>query len=126
MVVDYFNHYKMPIMVGETGTPYYHYGARWNQQLLLECAQAVKDGVPFLGYTIYPLIDTWGWETALSVPKEQTRLNPGGLVTLDLETRPFVSRLLQSLSNPTQPCDPSGPCPKVEMSDAVEQASEAL
>jgi beta-glucosidase/6-phospho-beta-glucosidase/beta-galactosidase len=126
VMVDYFNRYMMPIMVGETGTPYHHYGARWNQQLLLECARAVKDGIPFLGYTIYPLIDTWGWETALSVPKDQTLLNPGGLITLDLEVRPFVERLLQSLSGPIQPCGPSDSCPELEVSGKAEPAGESL
>lgn len=119
VMIDYYNRYMMPIMVGETGTPYYHYGVRWNQQLLLECAQAIKDGVPFLGYTIYPLIDTYGWETALSLPKTQTLLNPGGLVTLDFEVRPFVDRLLRSLRAQSRPCDPSGSCPDPALSGKI-------
>jgi beta-glucosidase/6-phospho-beta-glucosidase/beta-galactosidase len=98
VIVDYFNRYQMPIMIGETGTPYYHYGMRWHQQMLLECADAMEKGVPFVGYTMYPAVDTWGWETALSVPKEQTLLNPGGLLDLKAKPKPFVEQLLQSLS----------------------------
>jgi beta-glucosidase/6-phospho-beta-glucosidase/beta-galactosidase len=98
IIVDYYNRYQVPIMIGETGTPYFHYGTRWHQQMLLECAQASADGVPFVGYSIYPAVDTWGWETALSVPKEHTLLNPGGVLSLDLQPRPFVARLLEALA----------------------------
>lgn len=98
VIVDYYNRYKVPIMIGETGTPYHFYGTRWHQQMLLECARAARDGVPFVGYAMYPAIDTWGWEAALSVPREHTLLNPGGVLSLDLETRPFVARLLESLA----------------------------
>ncbi|MER8846887.1 hypothetical protein [Mesorhizobium australicum] len=79
------------------------YGARWYQEMLLECAAAASAGVPLLAYSIYPLLDSWGWETALSVPRPQTLLNPGGIFTLALEPRPFVRRLLDSLKPGFQP-----------------------
>jgi len=101
LIIDYYNHYGLPMMIGETGTPFYAYGARWHAQLLLECAQAMTEGVPMLGYTIYPLIDTQGWETALSVPKSQTTINTGGVLDVALEPRPFIRALLQSLNNQT-------------------------
>jgi hypothetical protein len=101
LIVDYFNRYSLPVMIGETGTPFHYFGARWHQQMLLECAQAMADGVPMLGYTIYPLIDTHGWETALSVPKDRTLLNPGGVLDIALEPRPFIQVLLQALNNQT-------------------------
>ncbi|GLK67669.1 hypothetical protein [Hansschlegelia plantiphila] len=99
LLVDYYNRYRLPMMIGETGTPFYAYGARWHAQMLLECAQAMADGVPMLGYTIYPLIDTFGWETALSAPKSETSENTGGILTIGLEARPFMRTLLQSLNN---------------------------
>jgi beta-glucosidase/6-phospho-beta-glucosidase/beta-galactosidase len=98
VIVDYYNRYQIPVMIGETGTPYHHYATRWHQQILLECAQASADGVPFLGYSIYPAIDTWGWETALSVHKDHTLLNPGGVLSLALQPRPFIGRLFEALS----------------------------
>ncbi|MES3037839.1 MAG: hypothetical protein V4736_08030 [Bdellovibrionota bacterium] len=97
LIVDYYNRYKMPIMIGESGTPYYYYGKRWNEQMLLECAKAAESGVPFLGYTIYPAVDTWGWESALSVPKEHALFNPSGVLNLDMSAKPFVKPLMESL-----------------------------
>jgi hypothetical protein len=32
VMMDYFNDYRMPLMITETGTPYFHYGARWHQE----------------------------------------------------------------------------------------------
>jgi hypothetical protein len=101
LIADYYARYGLPMMIGETGTPFYGYGARWHEELLLECAQAIADGVPLLGYTIYPLIDTYGWETALSVPKDQTTVNTGGVLTMDLEPRDFIRTLMQALDNRT-------------------------
>jgi hypothetical protein len=98
VIVDYFNRYQMPVMIAETGTPYFHYGARWHQEMLIEAAGAAAAGIPILGYTFYPAIDTWGWEKALSVHKKQTLLNPGGLLSHKLVIRPFISRVLSSLS----------------------------
>lgn len=103
VMVDYFNRYRMPLMIGETGTVVGKFGSRWSLQVLLECAQAHEQGIPFLGLTIYPAIDTWGWETALSVPKSQTLINPSGLYTLDLKVRPFVRKIIESLSEWMQP-----------------------
>ena len=97
VIVDYYNHFRVPVMIGESGTPWHAYGAMWAQQMLLECAKAAGQGVPFLGYTLYPAIDTYGWETALSVPKEKTILNPSGIVDLNLEPRPFIHRLIDEL-----------------------------
>lgn len=101
MLMDYFDRYGLPMMIGETGTPFYAYGARWHAQMLLESAAAMEDGAPMLGYTIYPLVDTYGWETALSVPKAETSVNTGGLMTLALEARPFARALLNSLNTQT-------------------------
>jgi hypothetical protein len=103
VITDYYNRYRLPMMITETGTPYFHYGARWHQEMLLECAAAASAGVPLLAYSIYPLLDSWGWETALSVPRPQTLLNPGGIFTLALEPRPFVRRLMDSLKAGFQP-----------------------
>lgn len=101
LLVAYYNRYGLPMMVGETGTPFHHFGARWHQQMMLECATAMAQGVPMLGYTIYPLLDTWGWETALSVPKAQTLHNPAGMLDLDHAARPFVALLMDALNNRT-------------------------
>ena len=101
LIIDYYNHYGLPMMIGETGTPFYAYGARWHAQLLLELAQTMQEGVPMLGYTIYPLVDTRGWESALSVPKSRTTVNTGGILDVALEARPFIRALLQSLNNQT-------------------------
>jgi hypothetical protein len=97
LLVDYFNRYQMPVMIAESGTPYFHYGARWHQEMLLEVARAMAAGTPVVGYAFYPTIDTWGWEAALSIPKAQTLLNPGGLLSQSLVMRPFLSRVLNSL-----------------------------
>lgn len=98
VIHDYFDRYRLPMMIGETGTPFYAYGARWHAQMLLEVAAAMGDGVPMLGYTIYPLVDTYGWETALSVPKSHAKVNTGGIMDLDLEARPFMRALLDTLN----------------------------
>lgn len=112
VIVDYYNRFKMPMMVGETGTPYFHYGARWAQQAMLDSALAAKQGIPFLGLTLYPLVDTFGWESALSVPKGPDVLyNPSGILQLapgekdpkkreELEytPRPFVKVLMERLN----------------------------
>ncbi|AGB45154.1 MULTISPECIES: hypothetical protein [Mesorhizobium] len=103
VITDYYNRYHLPMMVTETGTPYFNYGARWHQEMLLECAAAASAGVPLLAYSIYPLLDSWGWETALSVSRPQTLLNPSGIFTLALEPRPFAGRLLRSLKAGFQP-----------------------
>jgi hypothetical protein len=99
LLADYFNRYGLPMMVGETGTPFYAYGARWHSQMLLEVARAIEDGIPMLGYAVYPLIDTFGWESALSVPKAETVVNPAGIVTIDLEARGFMRTLMSTFDN---------------------------
>ena len=101
MIRDYHDRYRVPMMIGESGTPFYAYGARWHAEMLLEAAAAMEDGAPLLGYVIYPLVDTYGWETALSVPKERTTVNTGGVLDLALEPRPFMRALLRSLNNQT-------------------------
>ncbi|QZO01305.1 hypothetical protein [Chenggangzhangella methanolivorans] len=101
MIRDYHDRYRMPMMIGETGTPFYAYGARWHAEMLLETAAAMEDGTPMLGYTIYPLVDTYGWETALSVAKSRTSVNTGGVFELSLEPRPFIRALLNGLNNQT-------------------------
>lgn len=103
VMVDYYNRYGMPLMVSETGTPWFYYGARWAQQMLIECSFAAKSGIPVLGLTIYPAIDTWGWESALSVPKDQALYNPSGIVDLAMKPRYFIGRLLQSLKEKMKP-----------------------
>lgn len=88
---SYFERYQMPMMVTETGTPYFVYGARWHQQMLLESAKLMKSGIPFLGYTVFPAIDTYGWEHAVSRPKEPlyrpegSLYNPSGIFYLTTE-----------------------------------------
>jgi hypothetical protein len=99
LLADYYNRYGLPMMIGETGTPFYAYGARWHGQMLLEVARAIEDGIPMLGYAVYPLIDTFGWESALSVPKAETVGNPAGIVTMDLEARDFMRTLMSTLDN---------------------------
>lgn len=97
-IVDYYNHYMMPIMIGESGTPWHMYGSRWSQEMLIESARAARQGIPFLGYTLYPGIDTWGWESALSVPRDQALYNPSGIMNLEMILRPFIDNLTSSLS----------------------------
>jgi hypothetical protein len=70
--------------------------------MLLECA-AASAGVPLVAYSVYPLLDSWDWETALSVPRPQTLLNPGGIFTLSLQPRPFIRPLIDSLKAGFQP-----------------------
>lgn len=97
VLIEYYNHFQLPLMIGESGTPYYYYGSRWTQQVLLECAKAARQGIPFLGYTLYPAVDTWGWESALSAPRKQALHNPSGVVDLDYNVRPFLTPLVNSL-----------------------------
>lgn len=97
VMMEYSNRFQMPLMIGESGTPYYYYGARWTQQALLECAKVASQGIPFLGYTLYPAVDTWGWESALSVPKDKALYNPSGVVDLEYHPRPFIHRIIKSL-----------------------------
>lgn len=113
----YFERYEMPMMVTETGTPYFVYGARWHQQMLLEASKLAISGIPFLGYTIYPAIDTYGWEHAISRPKEPlyhvdgSLYNPSGIFYLTqeppahaevfgwapMEPKPFIFELTKQL-----------------------------
>ena len=65
--------------------------------MMLEAAQAASQGVPFLGYTVYPGIDTWGWESALSVPRKDAIYNPSGVFNLEMEPRPFIEKLIGTL-----------------------------
>jgi hypothetical protein len=115
----YFERYQMPLMVTESGTPYYVYGARWHQQMLLECARLAQQGIPFLGYTIYPAIDTYGWEHAISRPKEPlykpegSLYNPSGILFLkdapppeadvigfsSMQPKPFIFELQNQLKS---------------------------
>lgn len=117
--VDYFNRYHMPMMITETGTPYFLYGARWHQQMMLEASKLQEAGIPFLGYTIYPAIDTYGWEHAISRPKdplyraEGSLYNPSGIFYLTTQPpqesevfgfqpmapKAFIFELLKQLSN---------------------------
>ncbi len=97
VIVDYFNHYKIPMMGGEAGTVFHHYGNKWNQQMLVESAVAAEQGIPFLAYTLYPGIDTWGWESALSVPKSQAVYNPAGVFDLEFKPKAFMNPFLESL-----------------------------
>lgn len=97
VLIEYYNHFQMPLMIGESGTPYFYYGARWSQQVLLECAKAANQGIPFLGYTLYPAVDTWGWESALSMPRRQALHNPSGVVDFTYTARPFIDKLVTSL-----------------------------
>ena len=113
----YYERYQLPMMVTETGTPYFVYGARWHQQMLLEAAKLAMSGIPFLGYTIYPAIDTYGWEHAISRPKEPlyhvegSLYNPSGIFYLTqeppahaevfgfkpMEAKPFIFELKKEL-----------------------------
>jgi hypothetical protein len=113
----YFERYQMPMMVTETGTPYFVYGARWHQQMLLEASKLATSGIPFVGYTIYPAIDTYGWEHAISRPKEPlyrtegSLYNPSGIFYLTqeppayaevfgwapMEPKPFIFELTKQL-----------------------------
>ncbi|GBD47440.1 hypothetical protein [Methylopila sp. Yamaguchi] len=101
LLMAYYDRYRLPMMIGETGTPYYSYGARWHQQMLLECAAAMEQGVPLLGYTLYPLLDTWGWEMGLSQPRAAAVHNPSGVLDLDRKPRPFMEALIAALSTQT-------------------------
>jgi hypothetical protein len=108
-LMDYFRRYPMPVMVTETGTPYHFHGARWHQQMMFETARAAMAGVPILGHTMYPAIDTWGWEHALSRPKEPINrpegslYNPSGLFDLvpllahEARPKPFLPELIKHL-----------------------------
>jgi hypothetical protein len=112
VMAGYYNHYRLPLMIAETGTPYWAYFARWMQQMLLAGAEIARKGVPFLGVTAYPLNDTDGWESALSIPKNAGVLhNPSGLLQraveekdpikkaeLDFTPRPSVFRLIEEMS----------------------------
>lgn len=122
VLIDYYNRYKMPMMVGETGTPYFHYGARWHQQVFMHAADAAEDGVPFLGSVIYPAIDTWGWESAISVPRQHTLFNPSGMLRLapeetdpvkrkeiELTPKPFIGRLVHEMGVSFEPETPKNP-----------------
>jgi hypothetical protein len=59
--------------------------------MLLEASKLAISGIPFLGYTIYPAIDTYGWEHAISRPKEPlyrpegSLYNPSGIFYLTQE-----------------------------------------
>jgi len=92
----YFARFQMPIMISETGTPFFLYATRWHQQLLLECAKIAFAGIPFLAYTVYPAVDTYGWEHALSRAKEPlyrargSLYNPSGILYMQKAPPPEV------------------------------------
>lgn len=99
LILDYYDRYRLPVMVGETGTPYHAFAEAWHKQMMIECAAARAKGAPMLGYTLYPVLDTYGWEMALSRPRAAALHNPSGLLDLALAPRPFVWGLLDSLNN---------------------------
>jgi hypothetical protein len=94
---DYFEHYPMPMMVTETGTPYYGYGHLWHDQMLTEAATLVESGLPLLGYTMFPVIDTFGWQCALSCHGGDVGVDTGGLSDLSGRMRPYVTEFLSGL-----------------------------
>ena len=78
------------MMVGESSTHFYEYAARWNQQLLVDSGMAAQSGVPMMGFVLYPLVDTKGWEWALSRPLSESILNPAGLLNMLGEIHGFA------------------------------------
>lgn len=103
VMIDYFNHFQMPEAITETGTPYYFYSSRWHQQMMFEEEFAAQGGIPIIAHTMYPAVDTYGWESALSVPKDQALENPSGIMDFSMTARPFVDRLMTALKSFIKP-----------------------
>lgn len=85
IMLDYHRRYPLPLMLAETGTAYFHYADLWLQQMTIEAAAMARAGVPFLGLTMYPALDTWGWDhgKAMSRPKrESAEPLPSGILWL--------------------------------------------
>ena len=87
----------MPMMVTETGTAYSGYGHLWHDQILTEAATLVESWLPLLGYTMFPVIDTFGWQCALSCHGDDVGVGTGGLSDLSGRMRPYVTEFLSGL-----------------------------
>jgi hypothetical protein len=94
---DYFDRYQMPMMTSESGTTFYYPATKWHMQMVLEEAKAAEAGIPMLAHTMYPAVDTKGWEYALSGTHEKSMVNPAGIMTLEYKPRRFVQKLVESL-----------------------------
>jgi beta-glucosidase/6-phospho-beta-glucosidase/beta-galactosidase len=61
LLAELYDRYRRPLFIGETS----HFGAgrgRWIREVYDEVLQAMKNGVPMEGITIYPIIDRPDWD----------------------------------------------------------------
>ncbi len=89
LVVEYWNRYRLPCILGETnirgaGSD----RATWLKYTLEQCEQARDAGVPFEGYCWFPFIDSADWDSLLY--RCDGSIDPVGVYSLDcdLERRP--------------------------------------
>ena len=73
------------------------YGKYWHDQILLETATLAESGLPILGYTMFPVIDTFGWQCALSCHGGDVGVDTGGISELSGMMRPYVESFLAPL-----------------------------
>ncbi|MGL4610251.1 MAG: family 1 glycosylhydrolase [Trueperaceae bacterium] len=75
---DYFERYGKPLYIAETSADEKH--AEWLAWSVAECTRARAEGIPVLGYTWWPFVDHFDWNTGLS--KLEGHRCPSGLYSL--------------------------------------------
>ncbi len=98
--LDYWQRYPLPVMITETGTPYWAYGDLWYQQILLESGALAKTGIPFLGLALYPAVDNFGWDANKAMSRsraESPEPIPAGVLNLEYEPKPYLEALVTEL-----------------------------
>lgn len=88
LITDYYNHYKVPVMITETSAfPPDEVRSRWLQSSIATIKNLRAAGVPVIGYTWFPLFTMIDWRYRLgNDPVENYRLELG-LYRLDDEKR---------------------------------------
>lgn len=93
IVVQYFNRYRLPIMLSETSAPEglgSDEAVHWLWKAWANALRVRNNGIPLVGFTWFPLIDQVDW-TELGHPASDDHLgqiHPVGLYDVDRKRRP--------------------------------------
>ena len=85
----YFDRYRLPVFHTETNVPDPDLAPAWLRRQAMNVYQLLREGVPVLGFTWYPLTDLIDWDTQLR--EANGRVVPCGLYDLDRRPRPVAA-----------------------------------
>jgi beta-glucosidase/6-phospho-beta-glucosidase/beta-galactosidase len=82
LAIEYWNRYRLPVMLSETNLRGYASDrATWLRYTLAECEQARDEGVPLEGYCWFPFVDSCDWDSLLA--RCEGNIDPVGVHWLD-------------------------------------------